>query len=104
MHVDNRSVGETNMNDHSSRSHTIFTLTIESRLRDEEGGDGTVKVASLVSIVHINIRICQSHSSAATIRINTCLVIVAATTSMFEGCLSCASLSIAGKDLQNVHV
>ena len=46
---DNRSVGETNMNDRSSRSHTIFTLTIESRLRDEEGGDGTVKVASLVS-------------------------------------------------------
>ena len=39
------------MNDHSSRSHTIFTLTIESRLRDEEGGDGTVKVASLVSII-----------------------------------------------------
>ena len=50
MYIDNRSVGETNMNDHSSRSHTIFTLTIESRLRDEEGGDGTVKVASLVSI------------------------------------------------------
>ena len=44
----NRSVGETNMNDRSSRSHTIFTLTIESRLRDEEGGDGTVRVASLV--------------------------------------------------------
>ena len=50
FYVENRSVGETNMNDRSSRSHTIFTLTVESRLRDEEGGDGTVKVASLVSV------------------------------------------------------
>ena len=64
MHVDNRSVGE---NDHSSRSHTVFTLTIESRLRDEEGGDGTVKVASLVSVVHIiNIIIlCTFYSNMA---------------------------------------
>ena len=53
--VENRSVGETNMNDRSSRSHTIFTLTVESRLRDEEGGDGTVKVASLVSICNMYI-------------------------------------------------
>ena len=41
------------MNERSSRSHTIFTLTIESRIRD--GEDETVKVASLVgggSILH----------------------------------------------------
>ena len=36
------------MSGRSSRSHTIFTLTIESRLGDEESGDGTVRVASLV--------------------------------------------------------
>ena len=33
----------------SSRSHTIFKLTIESRVRDEEHSDGTIRVASLVS-------------------------------------------------------
>ena len=43
-----RSVGETNMNDRSSRSHTIFTLTVESRLRGEDERDCTVKVGSLV--------------------------------------------------------
>ena len=47
--VENRTVGKTSMNEWSSRSHSIFTLSVESRLRDEEGGDGTVKVASLVS-------------------------------------------------------
>ncbi|KAJ1342115.1 hypothetical protein BSLG_003338 [Batrachochytrium salamandrivorans] len=31
----NRSVGATNFNSHSSRSHTIFTLTIESRKRSD---------------------------------------------------------------------
>ena len=43
-----RSVGETQMNDRSSRSHTIFTLTVESRLRGEEVEDKAVKVAALV--------------------------------------------------------
>ena len=37
------------MNEHSSRSHTIFTLAIESRERDEAEGDGAVKVSTLVS-------------------------------------------------------
>ncbi|XP_064390870.1 uncharacterized protein LOC135338733 isoform X3 [Halichondria panicea] len=43
----NRTFGSTNANEHSSRSHTIFKLTIESRVRDEELSDGTIRVASL---------------------------------------------------------
>ena len=42
------------MNERSSRSHTIVTMAIESRERDEEeegggGKDGPVKVSSIVS-------------------------------------------------------
>ena len=33
----NRSVGETNMNEKSSRSHSLFTITVE---RSEIGADG----------------------------------------------------------------
>lgn len=37
------------MNELSSRSHTIFTLNIESRLKSSGGeDDGIVKVAALV--------------------------------------------------------
>eukprot|EP00731_Ephydatia_muelleri_P015976 Em0009g400a len=46
----NRVIGETNMNERSSRSHTIVTMAIESRERDEEEGggrDGPVKVSSI---------------------------------------------------------
>lgn len=63
-----RAVGETNMNDRSSRSHTIFTLLIESRavrpsdvdgaLRDtdseeEPGDDGIAVRASTLSLVDL---------------------------------------------------
>ena len=52
----NRHVGETNMNERSSRSHTIFRMIIESRERamDDEGNrqrgsyTGAVKVSQLV--------------------------------------------------------
>ncbi|XP_044136762.1 kinesin-like protein KIF3A isoform X5 [Bufo gargarizans] len=37
----NRSVGATNMNEHSSRSHAIFTITIEC---SEKGADGNIHV------------------------------------------------------------
>ncbi|XP_075062105.1 kinesin-like protein KIF3A [Mixophyes fleayi] len=37
----NRSVGATNMNEHSSRSHAIFTITIEC---SEKGSDGNIHV------------------------------------------------------------
>ncbi|XP_048190086.1 kinesin-like protein KIF3A isoform X2 [Perognathus longimembris pacificus] len=37
----NRSVGATNMNEHSSRSHAIFTITIEC---SEKGADGNMHV------------------------------------------------------------
>lgn len=40
-----RHVGRTEMNDHSSRSHTIFRIVIESRLRS--GEDQGVRVATL---------------------------------------------------------
>lgn len=40
-----RHVGATNMNEYSSRSHTIFRIIIESRLRDAEGA---VMVSQLV--------------------------------------------------------
>lgn len=39
------------MNERSSRSHTIFTLNIESRLKASEEEDGVVKVAALVSVL-----------------------------------------------------
>ncbi|XP_071538480.1 LOW QUALITY PROTEIN: uncharacterized protein [Panulirus ornatus] len=44
----NRHVGVTNMNERSSRSHTIFRLILESRERSEEdGGEGAVTVSHL---------------------------------------------------------
>ena len=55
-----RSVGETLLNERSSRSHTIFTLTIESRLKRESSEtqlpkeDGIVKVGILVNIIRKN--------------------------------------------------
>ncbi|XP_071488946.1 uncharacterized protein [Diadema antillarum] len=44
-----RHVGRTNMNEHSSRSHTIFCMIIESRGRSQKGHsvDGAVKVSHL---------------------------------------------------------
>ena len=44
-------MGETQLNERSSRSHTIFTLTIESKLKEDKDteADGVVKVATLVS-------------------------------------------------------
>ncbi|XP_014673655.1 PREDICTED: centromere-associated protein E-like [Priapulus caudatus] len=42
-----RRVGATNMNDRSSRSHTIFRIIIESRANDEEG-------TGVVSVAHLN--------------------------------------------------
>lgn len=42
-----RHVGATNMNEHSSRSHTICRLIIESR---PLGEDGVVNVSELVSL------------------------------------------------------
>jgi len=54
----NRSVGVTNMNERSSRSHTIFGMVIESRLRyfDESkrvsGVDaGAVKISRIVMML-----------------------------------------------------
>ncbi len=41
-------MGATCMNEQSSRSHTIFRLTIESKARDSEM-DGAVNVSQLVS-------------------------------------------------------
>ena len=46
-----RSFGKTYANEHSSRSHAIFKLVIESRVKDEELSDGTIRVASLVRAV-----------------------------------------------------
>ncbi|XP_075213019.1 uncharacterized protein LOC142319526 [Lycorma delicatula] len=43
----NRRIGETNMNERSSRSHTIFRIILESRTTDDE--DGAVKVS------HVNL-------------------------------------------------
>ncbi|XP_065840301.1 uncharacterized protein [Oscarella lobularis] len=44
----NRHFGETNMNERSSRSHTIFTLVVESRLVDKRDSmSGAVNVAKL---------------------------------------------------------
>ena len=42
----NRHVGATNMNEHSSRSHSVFTITVESSFLDEDG-EPHVKVGKL---------------------------------------------------------
>ena len=48
--LDNRSIGETAMNEQSSRSHAVFGMMVESRCREGEGDDaGTVRIATLVS-------------------------------------------------------
>ncbi|XP_050697310.1 centromere-associated protein E-like [Eriocheir sinensis] len=44
----NRSIGSTNMNERSSRSHTIFRIIIESRERSQEDGEeGAITVSHL---------------------------------------------------------
>ncbi|XP_022235157.1 centromere-associated protein E-like, partial [Limulus polyphemus] len=43
----NRHTGETNMNERSSRSHTIFRMIIESRMRVDEDVDEAVNVSQL---------------------------------------------------------
>ena len=45
---DNRRYGSTNMNERSSRSHTIFRVIIESR---EAQQDGAIMVSHLVSSI-----------------------------------------------------
>jgi centromeric protein E len=45
----NRQTGETNMNESSSRSHTIFKMVIESRDLDDEGAV-TVSCLNLVDL------------------------------------------------------
>lgn len=42
-----RRIGETNMNERSSRSHTIFKITIESREVGKTSDDNAVQVSSL---------------------------------------------------------
>ncbi len=41
-----RHVGATNMNEHSSRSHSIFTITVESSEIDDQG-EAHIKVGKL---------------------------------------------------------
>lgn len=41
----NRKIGETNMNERSSRSHTIFKIIIENR--DADGSDSEVRISAL---------------------------------------------------------
>ncbi|XVE60984.1 hypothetical protein DITRI_Ditri06bG0004400 [Diplodiscus trichospermus] len=49
-----RHIGETNMNLHSSRSHTIFRMIIESRDRTEDG-DGDGDTASSCDAVRVSV-------------------------------------------------
>jgi len=42
----NRHVGATNMNEHSSRSHSVFTITVESSFLGEDG-KAHIKVGKL---------------------------------------------------------
>ncbi|XWS59013.1 hypothetical protein CRYUN_Cryun08bG0084400 [Craigia yunnanensis] len=51
-----RHIGETNMNLHSSRSHTIFRMIIESRDRTEDGdGDGDGDTVSFCDAVRVSV-------------------------------------------------
>ena len=38
----NRAIAQTNMNEHSSRSHTIFQLTVEQEIAQGQPGDPPV--------------------------------------------------------------
>ncbi|KAM8939423.1 centromere-associated protein E [Pelodytes ibericus] len=49
----NRHYGETKMNEHSSRSHTIFRMIIESRERNDPGNSESCEGAVMVS--HLNL-------------------------------------------------
>ncbi|XP_063774231.1 centromere-associated protein E isoform X2 [Pseudophryne corroboree] len=49
----NRHYGETKMNDHSSRSHTIFRMIVESREQNEPGNSENCEGAVMVS--HLNL-------------------------------------------------
>ncbi|XP_075716728.1 centromere-associated protein E isoform X2 [Rhinoderma darwinii] len=49
----NRHYGETKMNDHSSRSHTIFRMIVESRDRNDPGNAENCEGAVMVS--HLNL-------------------------------------------------
>ncbi|XP_072262917.1 centromere-associated protein E [Pyxicephalus adspersus] len=55
FHFENRHYGETKMNEHSSRSHTIFRMIVESRdcndPANSENCDGAVMVSHLASSV-----------------------------------------------------
>ncbi|KAH6570776.1 hypothetical protein BASA60_007565 [Batrachochytrium salamandrivorans] len=46
----NRHIGETNMNDKSSRSHTIFKMVVESRSRTDKGNSVRVSQLNLVDL------------------------------------------------------
>ncbi|XP_039024894.1 kinesin-like protein KIN-7O [Hibiscus syriacus] len=50
-----RHIGETNMNLHSSRSHTIFRMIIESRDRTEDGDGDTVSSCDAVRVSVLNL-------------------------------------------------
>ncbi|EOY08993.1 Kinesin heavy chain, putative isoform 4, partial [Theobroma cacao] len=50
-----RHIGETNMNLHSSRSHTIFRMIIESRDRTEDGDGDTVNSCDAVRVSVLNL-------------------------------------------------
>jgi len=49
----NRHYGETNMNARSSRSHTIFRIIVESKLRSDEEDDGSVITVSHLNLVDL---------------------------------------------------
>ena len=52
-----RHVGETKMNDHSSRSHTIFRITLESinRIEDDDTLEDTEDEGRQVTVSQLNL-------------------------------------------------
>ncbi|KAL6756889.1 P-loop containing nucleoside triphosphate hydrolase protein [Haematococcus lacustris] len=49
----NRHIGATKMNDTSSRSHTVFRMVVESRMRDAEGSDAAAILVSTLTLVDL---------------------------------------------------
>ncbi|KAJ8901612.1 hypothetical protein NDN08_003820 [Rhodosorus marinus] len=66
-----RTFGATNMNERSSRSHTIFTIHIESRTRGEHvnADDGVAVCASTLSLVDLAGSERASHTGAEGVRL-----------------------------------
>merc|ERR1719509_478463 len=85
----NRHYGETNMNSRSSRSHTIFRIILESKLRTAEEDDGSAIMVSHLNLVDLAGSEKSGQTGAAGARLK-------------EGCNINKSLMMLGQVIQKL--